>query len=94
MMPKEIDNHKPHNIIAVMAKSKYYLPLPPLPIKGTYTVISPDDRGKEQPQIYYLVNTSIVFAWTTWQEDENIVWVKDVLNNTWIVVEPEDLTDK
>ena len=68
----------------------YHSPASPIQINGTYTVISPDDRGKEQPQIYYLNQASVVLTWGTRQGRENTVWARDVLNNVWTIIDPDD----
>lgn len=53
------------------------------------TVISPEDRRKKNPQIYHLLDTAVVLMWTTREGGKTTCWVRDILDNVWIVIRSE-----
>lgn len=57
---------------------------------GSISVISPADRNKKNPQIYHLHDTAIVMMWSTRQDGKITCWVRDVLDNTWIVIREKE----
>ena len=60
-----------------------------IPLYGSMTVISPEDRKKKNPQIYHLHDTAVVLMWTTRERSKTTCWVRDVLDNVWIVIRNE-----
>lgn len=46
----------------------------------------------DTPSIYYLKETAIVLVWSTRQGRKITTWVRDVLNNVWIVLDDEKET--
>lgn len=46
----------------------------------------------DNPSIYYLKETAIVLVWSTRQGRKITTWVRDVLNNVWIVLDDEKET--
>lgn len=62
----------------------------PIPVYGSVTVISPQDQDKEHPQTYHLRESAIVLIWATRQGHKVTAWVRDVLDNVWIIIHDED----
>ncbi|WP_094135204.1 hypothetical protein [Akkermansia muciniphila] len=63
-----------------------------LPMKGFIAVISPDmpwETGDTDKPIYHLKESAIVLTWTTRQGRKVTTWVRDTLNNVWIVLDNE-----
>ena len=48
-----------------------------IPLYGSMTVISPEDRRKKNPQIYHLHDTAVVLMWTTRERSKTTCWVRD-----------------
>lgn len=61
-----------------------------MPLYGSITVISPEDQRKKNPQIYHLRESAIVLIWATRQDRNVTAWVRDVLDNVWIIIHDED----
>lgn len=67
------------------------------PLEGFIAVISPDMpwtpsyKDNQGTPVYHLKETAIVLMWTTRQGRKITTWVKDVLNNTWIVLDKENV---
>ena len=61
-----------------------------MPLYGSVTVISPEDRRKKNPQTYHLRESAIVLLWATRQGHKVTAWVRDVLDNVWIIIHDED----
>ena len=64
-----------------------------MPLYGSITVISPEDRNDKNLQIYHLHDTAIVLMWSTRQDGKITCWVRDVLNHVWIVIRSEEDDD-
>ncbi len=64
-----------------------------IPLYGSITVISPEDRRKKAPQIYHLHDTAVVLMWATREGAKTTCWVRDVLDNVWIVIRREEDDD-
>ena len=64
-----------------------------MPLYGSITVISPEDRRKKAPQIYHLHDTAVVLMWATSEGAKTTCWVRDVLDNVWIVIRREEDDD-
>ena len=64
-----------------------------IPLYGSITVISPEDRRKKAPQIYHLHDTAVVLMWATREVAKTTCWVRDVLDNVWIVIRREEDDD-
>lgn len=64
-----------------------------MPLYGSITVISPEDRRKKVPQIYHLHDTAVVLMWATREGAKTTCWVRDVLDNVWIVIRREEDDD-
>ena len=73
-----------------MSESNTPLVITPIPVYGSVTVISPKDRDKEQPQTYHLRESAIVLIWATRRDHKVTAWVRDVLDNVWIIVHEDD----
>ena len=76
--------------IAAMSESNAPLVITPIPVYGSVTVISPQDQDKEHPQTYHLRESAIVLIWATRQGHKVTAWVRDVLDNVWIIVHEDD----
>ena len=76
--------------IAAMSESNTPLVITPIPVYGSVTVISPQDQDKEHPQTYHLRESAIVLIWATRQGHKLTAWVRDVLDNVWIIVHEDD----
>ena len=57
---------------------------------GSVTVISPQDQGNAHPQTYHLRESAIVLIWATRQGHEITAWVRDVLNNVWVIIHEDE----
>lgn len=73
-----------------MSNTETSIVVTPIPVYGSVTVISPQDQGKAHLQTYHLRESAIVLIWATHQGHEVTAWVRDVLNNTWIIIHEED----
>ncbi len=73
-----------------MSESNTPLVITPIPVYGSVTVISPQDQGAEHPQTYHLRESAIVLIWATRQDRNVTAWVRDVLDNVWIIVHEDD----
>lgn len=66
-----------------------------LPMAGFIAVTSPDmpwepsNTDKQGSPIYHLKESAIVLTWTTRQGRKVTTWVRDMLNNVWIVLDNE-----
>lgn len=76
--------------IAAMSDTEIPLVVTPIPVYGAVTVISPQDQGKVNPQKYHLRESAIVLIWATRQGHNVTAWVRDVLDNVWIIVHDEE----
>lgn len=76
--------------IAAMSETGTPIVVTPIPVYGSVTVISPQDQNKAHPQKYHLRESAIVLIWATRQGNEVIAWVRDVLNNVWVIIHEED----
>ena len=79
--------------IATMSDTETPIVVTPIPVYGSVTVIYPQDQGKEHPQTYHLRESAIALMWSTRQGHEITAWVRDVLNNVWIVIRNEEEDD-
>ena len=79
--------------IATMSDTETPIVVTPIPVYGSVTVISPQNQGKEHPQTYHLRESAIALMWSTRQGHEITAWVRDVLNNVWIVIRNEEEDD-
>lgn len=73
-----------------MSESNTPLVITPIPVYGSVTVISPQDQGAKHPQTYHLRESAIVLIWATRQDRNVTAWVRDVLDNVWIIVHEDD----
>ena len=76
--------------IAAMSESNTPLVITPIPVYGSVTVISPQDQGNAHPQTYHLREAAIVLIWATRQGHEITAWVRDVLNNVWVIIHEDE----
>ena len=76
--------------IAAMSESNTPLVITPIPVYGSVTVISPQDQGNAHPQTYHLRASAIVLIWATRQGHEITAWVRDVLNNVWVIIHEDE----
>lgn len=76
--------------IAAMSETGTPIVVTPIPVYGSVTVISPQDQGTEHPQTYHLRESAIVLIWATRQGHKVTAWVRDVLDNVWIIVHEDD----
>ena len=76
--------------IAAMSESNTPLVITPIPVYGSVTVISPQDQGNAHPQTHHLRESAIVLIWATRQGHEITAWVRDVLNNVWVIIHEDE----
>lgn len=76
--------------IAAMSETRTPIVVTPIPVYGSVTVISPQDQGKTHPQTYHLREAAIVLIWATREGGKTTCWVRDVLDNVWIIVHEDD----
>ena len=73
-----------------MSESNAPLVITPIPVYGSVTVISPQDQGNAHPQTCHLRESAIVLIWATRQGHEITAWVRDVLNNVWVIIHEDE----
>lgn len=85
-----MDRYRSASKLDYMSESNTPIIVTPIPVYGSVTVISPQDQGKAYPQTYHLRESAIVLMWSTRQGHEITAWVRDVLNNVWMIIHEDD----